>query len=221
MSLSCSAIWNINCFTSECMNLYPFPFLHLYQRFKYPLTYYILYLLVAQWRSENMWLFPVALMIAAPLGLIRVSRRGRYVYSKWINRMQHRLPFLVCNWPINVHCPQSLPQCMLYEIGFDLTKWNIEGLLSRSMHFLCQINVFESLYPSNTTRMLLRNGLPSSELLLWWGFPASFLNEYYWAQQCVDLILNVQFQLRCSDYYNEHLHRHYHKRATETVRWPI
>ena len=33
---------------------------------------------------------------------------------------------------------------MLYEIGLDLKKWNIEGLLSRSMYFLCQINVFES-----------------------------------------------------------------------------
>ena len=31
--------------------------------------------LVAQWRSENMWLFPVALMVAAPKALIRVSRR--------------------------------------------------------------------------------------------------------------------------------------------------
>ena len=54
--------------TRKClhlMNRYPFPFLHIYQRFKYPLTYYILYLLVAQWRSENMWLFPVALMVAA------------------------------------------------------------------------------------------------------------------------------------------------------------
>ena len=53
-------------FTSECMNLYPFPVLPIYQRFKYPLTYDILNLLVAQWRSENMWLFPVALMVAAP-----------------------------------------------------------------------------------------------------------------------------------------------------------
>ena len=50
----------------------------------------------------------------------------------------------MCNWPINVQCPQCLPQCMLYEIGFDLIKWKIEGLLSRSMDFLCQINVFES-----------------------------------------------------------------------------
>ena len=33
---------------------------------------------------------------------------------------------------------------MLYEIGFDLIKWNMEGLLSRSTYFLCQINVFES-----------------------------------------------------------------------------
>ena len=46
------------------------------------------------------------------------------------------------NWPVNVQCPQCLPQCMLYEIGFDLMKWNIEGLLSRSMYFLCQIKCF-------------------------------------------------------------------------------
>ena len=26
-------------------------------------------------------------------------------------------PFM-CDWPINVQCPQCLPQCMLYEIGF-------------------------------------------------------------------------------------------------------
>ena len=29
MTLTCSAIWNIIFFTSECMNLYPFPFLHI------------------------------------------------------------------------------------------------------------------------------------------------------------------------------------------------
>ena len=51
----------------------------------------------------------------------------------------------LCNWPINVHCPQYLPQCMLYEIGFDLTKWHIEGLLLRRMYFLRQIYVLESL----------------------------------------------------------------------------
>ena len=50
----------------------------------------------------------------------------------------------MCNWPINVPCPQCLPQCMLFEIAFDLIKWKIEGLLSRSMYLLCQINVFES-----------------------------------------------------------------------------
>ena len=61
--------------------------------------------------------------------------------SKCINRID--FPSL-CNWPINVQCPQCLPQCMFNEIGFDLIKWNIEGLLSRSMYFLCQINVFES-----------------------------------------------------------------------------
>ena len=46
----------------------------------------------------------------------------------------------LCNWPISFQCPQCLPQYMLYGIGFDITKWNIEGLLSRSMYFLCQIN---------------------------------------------------------------------------------
>ena len=55
----------------------------------------------------------------------------------------------LCNWPINVQCAQCLPQCMLHEIGFDLTKWNIEGLSSRSMCFLCQINVFKSLNPQS------------------------------------------------------------------------
>ena len=58
----------------------------------------------------------------------------------------------MCNWPINVQCPQCLPQRMLYEIGFDLIKWKIEGLLSRSMYFLCQINVFESLNPKSEAR---------------------------------------------------------------------
>ena len=46
----------------------------------------------------------------------------------------------MCNWSINVQCPQCLPQCMLYEIGFDLMKWNIEGSSSRSMYFLWQMN---------------------------------------------------------------------------------
>ena len=42
---------------------------------------------VAQWRSGNIWLFSEALMVPAPWALIRVSRRGKYVYSKCINRM--------------------------------------------------------------------------------------------------------------------------------------
>ena len=40
-----------------------------------------------QWRSENMGLFPVALMVAAPQALIRVSRLGKFVFSKCINKM--------------------------------------------------------------------------------------------------------------------------------------
>ena len=65
MTLTCTAIC-IFFVTSECMNLHPFPFLHIYQRVKHPLTYYILKLLAAQWRSENVWLFPAALNVAAP-----------------------------------------------------------------------------------------------------------------------------------------------------------
>ena len=31
----------------------------------------------------------------------------------------------MCNWPVNVQCPQCLPHCMLYEIGFGLIKWGV------------------------------------------------------------------------------------------------
>ena len=50
----------------------------------------------------------------------------------------------MCIRPINVQCPQCLPQCMLYEIGFDEKS---RGYYQECMYFLCQINVFESLNP--------------------------------------------------------------------------
>ena len=31
----------------------------------------------------------------------------------------------MCNLPVNVQCPQCLPHCMLYEIGFGLIKWGV------------------------------------------------------------------------------------------------
>ena len=98
-----------------------------------------------QWRSENMGLFPVALMVAAPQALIRVSRRGKFVFLNALIKFSMDCPSM-CYWPINVQCPQCLPQCMLYEIGFDLIKWKIEGLLSRTMYFFGQITVFESFW---------------------------------------------------------------------------
>ena len=82
-------------------------------------------------------------MVAAPQALIWVSRSlFMFILNALLecNIDCHSM----CNWPINVQCPQCLPQCILYEIGFDRIKWNIDGLSSRTMYFLCQINVFES-----------------------------------------------------------------------------
>ena len=73
-------------------------------------TCYMLYLLVAQWRSENMWLFPVALMVAVPWALIRVSRRDKYVILNALIECSIDCPSM-CNWPIDVQCPRCLPQC--------------------------------------------------------------------------------------------------------------
>ena len=72
----------------------------------------------------------------------------------------------LCNWPINVQCPQCLPQCMLYEIGFDLTKWTIEGLLSRNMYFLCQINVFEFLNHNGHGQVMASHSICGMQLLV-------------------------------------------------------
>ena len=58
----------------------------------------------------------------------------------------------MCNWPINVQCPQCLPQCMLYEICFGLIKW---GVVIKKHVFSLSNKCFESLNPLNPLKSKL------------------------------------------------------------------
>ena len=57
----------------------------------------------------------------------------------------------MCNWPVNVQCPQCLPHCMLYEIGFGIIKWGVvikKHVFSLSNKCFWILESFESFCPS-------------------------------------------------------------------------